>query len=139
MIRGSQRQNCVKTVQEKSDQVASELQKVLANLEPLLQERRLLEQRAKALETVISTYVAGQAGNPPLPALSPEPQGRHFLDVAHDILKKEGPLYYETLLAKLGEAGITIPGRNPGANLIAHMSRDTRFTRTGRGTYSAKS
>jgi hypothetical protein len=138
MIRTTPMQDFVKTVQEESDQVASELQKVLANLEPLLQERRLLEQRAKALETVISTYVAGQDGSPALPSLSPEPQGRHFLDVAHDILKKEGPLYYETLLAKLGEAGITIPGRNPGANLIAHMSRDTRFTRTGRGTYSAK-
>jgi hypothetical protein len=131
-------QDFVKTVQQESDQVASELQKVLANLEPLLQERRLLEQRAKALETVISTYVAGQDGSPPLPALSAEPQGRHFLDVALDILKKEGPLYYETLLTKLGEAGITIPGRNPGANLIAHMSRDSRFTRTGRGTYSAR-
>jgi hypothetical protein len=138
MIRATPMQNFVKTVQEESDQVASELQKVLANLEPLLQERRLLEQRAKALETVISTYVAGQDGNPPVPALSLVPQGRHFLDVAHDVLMKEGPLYYETLLAKLGEAGITIPGRNPGANLIAHMSRDSRFTRTGRGTYSAK-
>jgi hypothetical protein len=131
-------QDFVKTVQQESDQVASELQKVLANLEPLLQERRLLEERAKALETVISTYEAGQNGSPPLPALSLEPQGRHFLDVAHDILNKGGPLYYETLLAKLGEMGIRIPGRNPGANLIAHMSRDTRFTRTGRGTYSAK-
>jgi hypothetical protein len=138
MIRATPMQDFVKTVQEESDQVASELQKVLANLEPLLQERRLLEQRAKALETVISTYVAGQDGSPPVLTLAPEPHGRHFLDVAHDILNKEGPLYYETLLAKLGEAGITIPGRNPGANLIAHMSRDTRFTRTGRGTYSAK-
>src|ERR1700694_2336994 len=117
-------QDFVKTVQQETHQVASELQKVLANLEPLLQERRLLEQRAKALETVISTYVAGQNGKPPLPALSPAPKGRHFLDFAHDILKKEVPLSSETLLANLGEAGITIPGRNPGANLIAHMSRD---------------
>ena len=56
-------QDFVKAVQQESDQVASELQKVLANLEPLLQERRRLEQRAKALESVISTYEAGHVAS----------------------------------------------------------------------------
>lgn len=115
--------------------MASELQKILADLEPLLQERRRLEQRAKALETVMSTYQAGQSGNSTRPATAA--QGRHFLDVAYDILTKEGDLYYERLAARLQESGVTIPGRNPGANLIAHMSRNPRFKRTGRGTYAA--
>jgi hypothetical protein len=128
-------QDFVKAVQQESDQVASELQKILADLEPLLQERRRLEQRAKALETVMSTYQAGQSGNSTRPATAA--QGRHFLDVAYDILIKEGDLYYERLAGRLQEGGVTIPGRNPGANLIAHMSRDPRFKRTGRGTYAA--
>src|SRR5437868_6545988 len=72
-------QDFVKAVQQESDQVASELQKILADLEPLLQERRRLEQRAKALETVMSTYQAGQAGDP---IRATPAQGRHFLDVA---------------------------------------------------------
>ena len=130
-------QDFVKAVQQESDQVAGELEKILSELEPLLQERRRLEQRAKALETVISTYQTGRAGNVGSMPVS-EPEGRHFLDVASDILKQEGSLYYEELLAKLRQAGATVPGRNPGANLIAHMSRDARFKRTGRGTYTVQ-
>jgi hypothetical protein len=131
-------QDFVKAVQQESDQVAGELQKILSDLEPLLQERRRLEQRAKALETVISTYQASQGGTGPGSTPGLDSDRRHFIDVAHDILKREGPLYYEQLLAKLQEAGATVPGRNPGANLIAHMSRDARFKRTGRGTYAVQ-
>lgn len=131
-------QDFVKAVQQESDQVDAELQKVLAELEPLLQERRRLEQRAKALETVMSTY---QGGQPPsgrsLPTTDLASGGRHFLDVAHDILRREGELYYELLLQRLEESGSRVPGRNPGANLIAHMGRDPRFKRTRRGTYAA--
>src|ERR1700682_1511117 len=67
-------QDFVKTVQQESDQVASELQKVLANLEPLLQERRLLEQRAQALGTVVPTYVAGAGRDPPPPRAPRSPR-----------------------------------------------------------------
>lgn len=117
--------------------MASELQKVLADLEPLLQERRRLEQRARALESVISTYQTGSESARAARAQLTESPHRHFLDVAYDVLRKEGPLYYETLLDRIQDTGITIPGRNPGANLIAHMGRDPRFRRTARGTYGA--
>lgn len=130
-------QDFVKAVQQESDQVAAELQKILAELEPLQQERRRLEQRARALETVMSTYQAGQHATPSSVS-AVGPTGRHFLDVAYDILKREGDLYYERLLAALQSDGVTVPGRNPGANLIAHMGRDPRFKRTGRGTYAAQ-
>lgn len=133
-------QDFVKAVQQESDQVASELEKILAELEPLLQERRRLEQRARALETVMSTYQASQGQGPGM-AIAPVPEGtgRHFLDLAYEILKKRGPLYYEDVVVAVQEAGVTVPGRNPGANLIAHMTRDPRFKRTGRGVYAAQS
>jgi hypothetical protein len=136
MLYGRVMPDFVKAVQQESDEVAAELQKILADMEPLLQERRRLEQRAKALETVISTYQAGQGGNAAGALTAARAHGRHFLDDAYDILDKEGALYYERLLTRLQETGVTIPGRNPGANLIAHMSRDARFKRTGRGTYA---
>jgi len=130
-------QDFIKAVQQESDQVDSELQRILADLEPLLQERRRLEQRAKALETVISTYQANRGGSPS--AIGAPAEGRHFLDVAAEVLQNEGPLYYENLLNRLQQSGVGVPGRNPGANLIAHMSRDSRFVRTSRGTYSVQS
>lgn len=127
-------QDFVKAVQQESDQVASELRKVLDQLEPLLQERRRLEERAKALESVMSTY-EGKGGR----AVAVQSGDRHFLDIAAEILREGGPLYYEMLLDQLRQRGITVPGRNPGANLIAHMTRDERFKRVGRGTYAAAS
>lgn len=125
----------MKAVQRESDQVATELDKILSQLEPLIEERRRLEERARALESVMSTYQGGSRGS----AAGTQTRERHFLDVAHEILQREGQLYYEDLLARLSEAGVTVPGRNPGANLIAHMSRDKRFKRVARGTYTAES
>lgn len=127
-------QDFIRSVQQESSQVADELQKVLADLEPLIEQRRRLEERARALKTVISTYQPGSAGAPSQPSVRGEE--RHFLDVAQDILAQEGELYYEDLLSRLKAAGATVPGRNPGANLIAHMSRDKRFRRVRRGTYA---
>jgi hypothetical protein len=122
----------VSAVQQESDQVARELQRVLGELEPLVEQRRQLEERARALETVISTYEA-KAGNRRGAGVGAG--DRHFMDVAYDLIQQEGPLYYDALLGRLREQGIAVPGRNPGANLIAHMSRDKRFTRVGRGIY----
>jgi hypothetical protein len=127
-------QDFVKSVQQETDQVAAELRKVLEQLDPLVEQRRRLEERARALKTVISTYQPGAPGNKP----AGESGERHFLDVANEILAAEGELYYEDLLARVREAGVTVPGRNPGANLIAHMGRDKRFRRVRRGTYAVQ-
>jgi hypothetical protein len=127
-------QDFMNSVQHESDQVATELQKVLADLEPLMEKRHRLEERARALKTVMSTYQPGAAHGGP--AAGGPPGDRHFTDVAYDILRQEGELYYDDLLSRLSDAGVRVPGRNPGANLIAHMSRDKRFRRVRRGTYA---
>jgi hypothetical protein len=127
-------QDFVKSVQQESDQVADELRKILEQLEPLVEQRRRLEERARALKTVISTYRPGTEGA----GLVGDPNERHFTDIAYDILASEGELYYEDLLTRLNEAGVRVPGRNPGANLIAHMGRDKRFRRVRRGTYAVE-
>ena len=122
----------MKSVRQESDQVADELRKILEQLEPLVEQRRRLEERARALKTVISTYQPGAEGG----MLTGDSGERHFIDVAHEILATDGELYYEDLLTRLNQAGVRVPGRNPGANLIAHMGRDKRFRRVGRGTYA---
>jgi len=59
-----------------------------------------------------------------------------FLDAAAEIVGESASgVHYQELLAALNSRGINVPGRDPGANLIAHITRDERFVRTGRGTY----
>ena len=68
----------------------------------------------------------------PTPARS-----QKFVDAAWEILNNtHAPLHYRVLHEQLAAAGIYVPGKDPPANLIAHMSRDDRFGRTaGRGMY----
>ncbi|HEY5475792.1 MAG TPA: hypothetical protein VIK11_03660 [Tepidiformaceae bacterium] len=66
---------------------------------------------------------------------------QRFTDAAVELLTERGePIHYLALTKLLGERGVYVPGREPGANLIAHMSRDERFTRApARGTYGLAS
>ena len=130
------RDDFVKTVQREREEIAAELERVIGQLEPLVGRRRELEERARALDTVMASY--GQQ-NWSDGARSEE--GRiwrkdSFMDVAWEILQTWGSLHYEALLARVTERGVEVPGRNPAANLVAHMSRDKRFKRVGRGTYA---
>jgi len=59
-------------------------------------------------------------------------------DIAYDYLKTldtKQPTHYHDLANALISKGIQIPGRNPAANLLSHISRDERFVRTAPGTY----
>ena len=63
-------------------------------------------------------------------------------DVAYEILTKQNehePVYYRDLADTVLAEGKLIPGKDPYANLISHLSRDSRFVRTGRGTYALSS
>jgi len=62
-------------------------------------------------------------------------------DAAYNFLKRRSkakPFYYKDLAKLILQEGKTIPGKDPAANLIAHLGRDERFTRTGRGLYALK-
>ncbi|MBI2917612.1 MAG: winged helix-turn-helix domain-containing protein [Chloroflexi bacterium] len=66
-----------------------------------------------------------------------QPSNGSVADAAYELVKKVGqPLYYKDLADRLIDAGLSIPGRDPHANLLSYMVRDQRFQRTGRGTYA---
>lgn len=67
--------------------------------------------------------------------VAPAQAHRHFLEVAHDVLLQSGAEHYIALATTLRAQGVLIPGSKPEANLLAHMSRDGRFKKVGRGTY----
>lgn len=72
--------------------------------------------------------------SPPRPSSA---QSQRFTDAAVALLDERGsPIHYQEVARILGEQGVYIPGKDPGANLIAHMLRDARFGRApGRGMY----
>ena len=68
--------------------------------------------------------------------IAPPQAHRHFLEVAHDLLLESGPRHYVELASDLRARGVLIPGAKPEANLLVHMSRDSRFQKVGRGMYA---
>lgn len=65
--------------------------------------------------------------------------GITFLDNAVELLRSErSGLHYKAMLERLNGNGVNVPGRDPAANLLAHLGRDDRFVRVGRGTYGLK-
>ena len=59
-------------------------------------------------------------------------------DIAYDYFKtrdNKQPIHYHDLANALMSKGTQIPGQNPAANLLSHISRDERFVRTAPGTY----
>lgn len=64
-------------------------------------------------------------------------KSQRFTDAAVSVLAESGaPIHYQDLARMLNDRGVYVPGKDPGANLIAHMLRDDRFSRAvGRGMY----
>jgi hypothetical protein len=63
-------------------------------------------------------------------------RARSLVDEAAGALAAAGkPTHYRQLVSLLADRNVYVPGKDPGANLIAHISRDDRFVRTGRGIY----
>jgi len=60
-------------------------------------------------------------------------------DMAYEVLSNQEehkPIHYRDLADMIMAEGKLIPGKDPAANLIAHLSRDDRFNRTAPGTYA---
>jgi seryl-tRNA synthetase len=62
---------------------------------------------------------------------------RDIKDNIADILAEQnGELHYKHIYDKLLSRGIRIPGKDPLQNLLSYLSRDERFVRVDKGTYT---
>lgn len=60
-------------------------------------------------------------------------------DEAFKLLQEAGhELHYRDIAAGLLAKGITVPGREPASNLVAHIYNDPRLVRPKRGVYGLK-
>lgn len=121
---------------------------VLADIEQLRGQAAEIAARIAAKEGQLRNLddlLALEAGGPEsagsavdVPARpSSSAQSQRFTDAAVSLLSERGgPIHYQEIARILGEKAVYIPGKDPGANLIAHMLRDPRFGRApGRGMY----
>jgi len=53
-------------------------------------------------------------------------------------LNEKKALHYNEIYNLITSKGIPVPGKNPEANLLTQISRDSRFIRTAPGTYGLK-
>ena len=59
-------------------------------------------------------------------------------DSAYYFLKQKNektPIHYQDIYTGILSLGKFVPGKNPAANLLTHISRDKRFVRPTSGTY----
>lgn len=131
------------TLEQWRKEIKSEIEDLEQQLKPLLSAMQSRKEQLAAIEQLMSsldpdnpqgeagTNVGGQIVINSL---------RSLAEAAQEVLEKEhAPLHYQEIARRMQRIGVTIPGENPEANLIAHMSRDDRFTRVARGTYALSS
>lgn len=64
-----------------------------------------------------------------------EPSGR-LLDHAEETLRERGPMTRNELFDHLVAKGVTIPGKDPRANLSAHLSNSDKIRRDDQGRWT---
>ncbi len=120
------------------NQLLREIEELRARIAPLQEEFTRKHDELAALDSLLALQGPSLTSAPaPSQATATPPRRKPaFVDTACDALRTLGrPTHYRELHARLADQGVRIPGRNPLANLLAHMTRDHRFTRVARGTY----
>lgn len=80
-----------------------------------------------------------QDASPVLAFPSPPRIGTPISETAYAVLDERGePMHYHPLTREVQMRGVAIGGKNPSNTLLAHLSRDDRFYRPGRGTYGLR-
>jgi hypothetical protein len=126
----------VQTLRTKREEVLGEIRALRDQISEISTRVALKESQLKNLEDLLTLEgdVAQQDGRQEADAVAPSAR---FIEQAYRVLEQAGkPLHYRELAELLGRDGAYIPGQDPAANLLSHMSRDVRFGRTrSRGVY----
>lgn len=131
----------VDVLKEKRLEVLGEIERLRAEAIDIASRVAAKEGQLRNLEDLLSIeggLTPRDAGTPePSSVRPPSAQSQRFTDAAVALLLERGtPIHYQEIARTLAEQAVYIPGKDPGANLIAHMLRDPRFARAaGRGMY----
>jgi HB1, ASXL, restriction endonuclease HTH domain len=130
----------VDVLRDKRAEVLAEIERLRAQASELAGRLAAKEGQLRNLDDLLALETGDQEARQDTDAPAQRAQSaktQRFTDAAVEILTERGkPVHYLELTKLIGERGVYVPGKEPGANLIAHMLRDERFTRApARGTY----
>jgi HB1, ASXL, restriction endonuclease HTH domain len=134
----------VKALRDRQQLLVAELEELRRELSELTARIGVREGQLRNLHELLALETGGPEASPASGATTatagdaaPVGAGAPFLAAAAEILSAKGkPIHYRELAELLAaKNGVYVPGRDPAANLLSHMSRDSRFRRFERGTY----
>lgn len=130
----------VEVLQDKRREVLTDIDTLRAQASEISARLAAKEGQLRNLDDLLAIErdgVPDPSAVPEAVARASTPTSQRFTDAAAEMLNDRGsPIHYQELARLLSEKGVYVPGKDPAANLIAHMLRDPRFGRaSGRGMY----
>jgi hypothetical protein len=126
----------IETLQRKRDEVLTEVRKLRDDLSAINTAIAGKENQLRNLDDLLALEGAASPSEDG-DSLKGQAEGSKFIDHAYRLLSDAAkPMHYRELADLLTRDHVFVPGQDPAANLLAHMSRDVRFGRTrSRGVY----
>jgi hypothetical protein len=124
----------IEVLQDKRRQVVADIERLRTESVSIAAALGTKESQLRNIDDLLAIEHTG-AGSTPTPTKGPVVPARssRFVDAAYELLERDHePMHYRALAQVLGDGGVYVPGQDPAANLLAHMSRDPRFGRAGR-------
>lgn len=132
----STQEEYIRSLQWRLDSIKDEIATIQNRIRELFREVENKQQQAQNIIMLLALE-GSNIDDPELASLT----NVAIPDLAYDYLLSQGTkksMHYNELTQVLKFKGVLIPGKNPAANLLAHISRDERFVRTAPGTYGLK-
>ncbi len=131
-------------------QTLQSIEDVNNQIKPLINMRKDFESQIEPMIKIIKTQLTeGNISNEDLIGLEnifnrKEVEVKRFIkgaklcDLVYFILiENQEPLYFKDILSQINDKGFIVNGKDPGLNLVAHLSKDKRFKKgSKRGYYS---
>lgn len=132
----STKEEYIRGLQWRLDNIKNEVTTLQNKIQELFREVENKQQQAQNIIMLLASE-GSNVDDPELMSLT----NVAIADLAYDYLstrENKKSIHYNDLTQFLMSKGVLIPGKNPSANLLSHISRDARFVRTGPGTYGLK-
>jgi len=123
----------------KEHHIEQEIARLTGKLSSVRRERQLLREllAVRRGETLTGDHAGGPSVAKSEEAPNPPARVHPVVDAAVSELEKAGrPLHISELMQLLAASEVNIPGSGQAANLISHLTRDSRVQRPSRGMYA---
>ena len=114
-----------------------EIDSIYSDIEPKMAQIELIKLKMEHLEKCLTISLTPEQSQAQLRLVKDLRTKKPIVDLAIEILKDVGnPLHYTEIMKKIeSKYNFSIPGKDPKANMNAHLTKDERIVRFARGIY----